>query len=141
MKWAILTFTALAIGLDILYVVFGWRSAYQVGYGSVAVMGLAIAATFLWLWWVKATPLALGMALSWAGSAAVMGWWWSFDVLNFPNAMLENRFLLAFVALYTTGAIMHFHVIQQSMALPRYFSTLPVAFAILVSAFIWVLTG
>jgi hypothetical protein len=67
-------------------------------------MAALIAATFLWLWWVRATPLALGMALSWSGVALVAA---ADPVLPLPA-----------LPLLTSGAILHFAVMRRSMNLP-----------------------
>jgi hypothetical protein len=68
-------------------------------------MAALIAATFLWLWWVRATPLALGMALSWSGVALV--------------AATDSALPLPALPLLTAGAILHFAVMRRSMNLPR----------------------
>lgn len=36
----------------------------------VTIMGLLIAAIFVWLWAMRATPLALGRVFSWTGRAS-----------------------------------------------------------------------
>lgn len=44
---------------------------------AAAVLSAGIASTFAWLWWRRATPLAAGLSLSWAGLSLV-----SFDAVT-----------------------------------------------------------
>lgn len=115
----------------------GYDSAYQVGYGAISMMGVVISATFFWLWWVRATPLALGMAFSWAGAGSVMGWWWIFNMLEQPQSLVQHNALFLFLSLYIVGAISHFRVIQQALELPRHAFWLPVGGTVLLSMLIW----
>ncbi|WOI57183.1 hypothetical protein [Palleronia sp. LCG004] len=97
----------------------GHPLTYRVASGAIIGMSIVIATTFLWLWRVRLTPLALGMAFSWAGGALVMVWWWKIaDKTGTPTALDAAALLLA-VATYTTGAILHFAVITRSFDLPR----------------------
>lgn len=141
MKRALGFFVGLVLLFELAFQTLGYSSAYKVGYGVIAIMGVGISLTFLWLWWVRATPLALGMAFSWAGSGLVMGWWWSFNILGRPDAMRDNRMLFVFLSLYIVGALMHFRVIQQAMSLPRNVFWVPVGAATLISLFAWGLAG
>ena len=43
-----------------------------IAYRAMTLMAAMISLTFLWLWARRATPLALGMSLSWAGASSVM---------------------------------------------------------------------
>lgn len=137
MKRAIGFFVCMVLVFELGVRMMGYSSAYKVGYGAISIMGVIIALTFLWLWWVRATPLALGMAFSWAGSGTVMGWWWSYSILDRPEAMHNNKALFVFLSLYIVGALMHFHVIQQALSLPRNIFWLPVGGATLVSVLVW----
>ncbi len=141
MKRALVFFACLLVAFEVVFETLGYSSAYKVGYGMIATMGIGISLTFLWLWWVRATPLALGMAFSWAGSGLVMGWWWSFNLLGRPEAMRDSRVLFIFLSLYIVGAVMHFRVIQQAMSLPRNLSWVPVGAAALISVAVWALSG
>ena len=38
---------------------------------AAAVLSAGIASTFAWLWWRRATPLAAGLSLSWAGASLI----------------------------------------------------------------------
>lgn len=90
----------------------GADNALTVAYGAIAIMALLIAATFLWLWQARATPLALGMSLSWAGSGLTLGWWWCLQLAGLPAVPDQEIFLFAALALLIAGATVHFMVIQ-----------------------------
>ncbi|MDJ1007279.1 MAG: hypothetical protein QNJ13_05580 [Paracoccaceae bacterium] len=136
MKQASLLFAFIAAALVALDTVFGFATAYAIGYGAIALMALAISLTFLWLWWKRTTPLALGMSFSWAGAASVIGWWWFYSILDRPRGMEESEVLLVFVALYFVGATLHFAVIQRSLNLPRTAYLVPVLGSVVVSALV-----
>ena len=134
MKLPALLFALVTGALLALHAVAGWSATYAVAYGAVVLMAAMIAATFLWLWVKRATPLALGMAFSWAGTASVLGWWWIWRATGQPDAMSQNAALFAFVALYLVGATLHFHVIERSMDLRPGSFAVPVIGAIALSA-------
>ena len=134
MRHAILLFALATGALIALDRVAGWAAAYAVAYGALVLMAAAISGTFLWLWAARATPLAIGMAFSWAGTASVLGWWWLHRMADRPSAMDENALLFACVALSLVGAMLHFQVIGRSMGLPRGAFVLPVAAAVALSA-------
>ena len=140
MKLPALLFALVTGALLALHAVAGWSATYAVAYGAVVLMAAMIAATFLWLWAARTTPLALGMAFSWAGTASVLGWWWLFRAAGRPAAMEEHGALFACVALTLVGAGLHFHVIERSMGLRRGTFLLPVAGAVGVSALLVALT-
>jgi hypothetical protein len=95
----------------------GYEAMILVGYGAVAVMALLISLTFLWLWHLRATPLALGMSLSWAGSGLTIGLWWILEISQ--NYWWSGQAIMVFLALslLMSGAILHFAVIQGSFGL------------------------
>jgi hypothetical protein len=97
----------------------GYALVYQLAYGAVSAMAVVISVTFLWLWWARATPLALGMAFSWAGAGLVMGWWWVFNLRGGPEGMVQHPVLFVFVAAYLVGAALHFQVIQRTVGAPH----------------------
>lgn len=136
MKQAGYLFAVIAGGLIALDLAFGYATAYAISYGAVTLMAAAIAVTFLWLWFERTTPLALGMSMSWAGAASVMGWWWLFAMFDRPDGMVENEMLLIFVSLYSVGAILHFGVIGASMHLPRRVFLVPVLGSVAVSVLV-----
>lgn len=89
-----------------------YDAAYLIGYGAITLAALVIAATFAWLWRVRATPMAVGMALSWSGCAGFVGYWWLFQVIGrTPGTPLDRQALWAFLALYLAGAMGHLRVI------------------------------
>lgn len=113
---------------------FGYTTVYLVAYGAFSLMAAFMAATFFWLWTRRATPLALGMAFSWAGAASVMGWWWVLNLADIPDWMLTNPVLLDFLAIYFVGVVMHFQVIGRSFGLPKQAAFYPVLAAVIISA-------
>ncbi len=139
MKQAFWLFVVICGGLIFVDVAFGFGTAYAISYGAVALMGLAISGTFLWLWYKRTTPLALGMSFSWAGASTVMGWWWLYAVFDRPMSMIESEVLLMFVSLYCVGAVMHFGVIQASLRLPRVMYVVPVIACLSLSALVHLL--
>ena len=122
------------------YALFGYGATYQVAYGALTLMAAMISATFLWLWTRRATPLALGMSLSWAGTSSVLGWWWVFNLLGDPAGMVDSGMLFLFLSLYFVGAVLHFSVIQRSFGITTRLHPLPVVGAIAISAVLRLLT-
>jgi hypothetical protein len=104
MRQALWLLAAATAALALATMALGTAATAAAGYAAVAAMAALIAATFLWLWWVRATPLALGMALSWAGVALV--------------AASDPALPLPALPLLTAGAILHFGVMRRSMNLP-----------------------
>lgn len=130
--FALLLIATLAIlGLDRAV---GYAAARATAYGAVILMGAMIAATFLWLWAVRATPLALGMAFSWAGTTTVFGWWWLYAALGTPEALEASAALFPFLPLHVVGAVLHFHVIGRSLSLRPGTCLVPVGAAFGISA-------
>jgi hypothetical protein len=136
MRQALGMFAAIAAVLFMVNRRIGYEAAYEIGYGALSLMGAMIAATFLWLWYERATPLALGMAFSWAGATCVMGWWWTYNLFDRPVAMVGSEVLFAFLSLYFVGAILHFAVMQRSLGLHGALFALPLLGATLVSVLI-----
>jgi hypothetical protein len=106
-------------------------------YGAIALMALMIAATFLWLWFERATPLALGMAYSWAGAALFAGWWWVYTLSGgAPWAYLpQGSFLIQGLSL--VGALLHFAVIHRSFGYHGVSFLWPVALALGLSTVVF----
>lgn len=111
----------------------GLEQALLLAYGAISLMALKISATFLWLWQVRATPLALGMSLSWAGSGLTIGWWWAMQIAQSPVWGMEAAMLFLFLSLLIAGAVLHFSVIQGSFGLSGLSFLWPVLGALLVS--------
>jgi hypothetical protein len=125
MKLAVLMFLVVATVLQIGHHVQTKPAMQDLAHGATALMALIIASTFLWLWARRATPLALGMALSWAGAGLMLGWWWAYGLLGRPEAMAASPVFLNFLALYVVGAVLHFMVIARSFDLPERGMILP----------------
>jgi hypothetical protein len=119
--------------------VLGYRATYQIGYGAFTLMAASISLTFVWLWRRRATPLAMGMAFSWAGAASVMGWWWLFNVFHAPTWMQESGYLFPFLSIYFLGAVLHFEVIARSFGARKWAYILPIAVCLLASVLIFIL--
>lgn len=125
---------ALAVsGMLVLYAAVGYEAAYEISYGAFTLMAAMVSLTFLWLWFQRSTPLAVGMAFGWAGAASVMGWWWIFNLLERPVPMVENAMLFVCLSVYFVGAVMHFAVIGRSLGVARGLWAVPVALAIALS--------
>ena len=93
----------------------GFNAAYDLGYGAISLVAIVISVTFAWLWRVRATPMALGMALSWAGCHGLVGYWWVYNQIGRdPSGFFEHDLLFAFISLYFTGAILHLSVISRA---------------------------
>ncbi|MBT8416593.1 MAG: hypothetical protein KJO42_04065 [Silicimonas sp.] len=131
---------ALAVGaMVVIYAGLGYEATYAITYGAFALMAAMVSLTFMWLWRVRATPLAGGMAFSWAGASSVIGWWWAYSYLNHPALMFENAAFFVCLAIYFVGALMHFAVIGRSLGVRRPLWTAPVAGALAISTFLYLL--
>lgn len=120
MRQAIWLLAVAAAALVLALGALGPAATSAMGFAAVAPMAALISGTFLWLWWVRATPLALGMALSWAGVAFIAGHlaWTGAAVLP-----------LVALPLLGVGAALHFAVMRRSMGLRRTAALLPATLA------------
>jgi hypothetical protein len=116
MRQALWLLGGAAVAVALLAALLGAGRTAAAGFAAVAAMAALIAATFLWLWWVRATPLALGMALSWSGVALVAA-----DRAAGAGAVLP----LVALPFLGVGAALHFAVMRRSMGLPRRTALLP----------------
>lgn len=114
MKQAISLTVLTVIALELAFVGLGYDTVADITYGTIAVMALLIAGTFLWLWFERTTPLAIGMAISWLGIAWVAGWWWAYSLMGAPGWAVAHPGLFVILAFPIVGAILHFAVIQRS---------------------------
>ncbi|MBV7409568.1 hypothetical protein [Maritimibacter sp. DP1N21-5] len=114
MKQAILLTLATVAVLEAGFVLAGYVTVATIAFGAVAIMAVLIALTFFWLWAVHATPLALGMVLSWLGVGGLAAWRWAFNVFDAPGWTTANPVILALLALTMSGSLLHFAVIQRS---------------------------
>lgn len=114
MKQGLWLFSGLLVALWSMQSGLGFGAAARLAYGGLTVLAAAIGVTFLWLWRERATPLAIGMAFSWAGAASIAAWWAHARGLASPEWMRGHPVLFVCLSLYMTGAILHFAVILQS---------------------------
>lgn len=139
MKQALALLAVVVAVMDLSYRIAGYQAVFVVAYGAIALMALMIAATFLWLWFERATPLALGMAYSWSGIGLVTGWWWLFNLMGQPVWATDHPGLFAVLALYVVGAVLHFSVIHRSFGFHGASFLWPVAVALGLSTLIYLL--
>lgn len=139
MRQAALLMGLTSLSVFLAHAALGYHVAYEISYGAFTLMAAMVSLTFLWLWMQRATPLAVGMAFSWAGAACVMGWWWVFNVMERPLPMADNVILLLLLSVYYVGAMLHFAVIGRSLGLARGLWGVPVALALVISGTVHVL--
>ncbi len=132
MKHAVALFTASLAAVTAFDRWLGFPAATEFAFGAVAVMSVFISLTFLWLWYERATPLALGMAYSWAGTAVLMVWCWGLPLAD--DARKPGGLVFVFLSLQIVGAVLHFAVMQRSMGYGRGAFAVPIAVALAVSA-------
>ena len=96
--------------------------------GALSIMAALIAGTFLWLWQVRATPLALGMGFSWSGLAILLGPWMALN--HAPHGVIP----LVALSCLCTGAALHFATIQASFGLRGAHFLWPIGGAIVLAA-------
>jgi len=137
MKQAFALMMLLAVLLQLGYLFAGYDAIYQIGYGAITLMSLMISLTFLWLYFQRATPLALGMAYSWSGASLVLGWWWIYALAGEPVVMAESPLHFAPLALYLSGALLHFSVINRSFGSHGANFLWPVLVAVTLSTLIY----
>lgn len=113
--------------------IIGYRDILLLMYGAISLMALLISATFLWLWHMRATPLALGMSLSWAGLGLTFGVWWLTQTLAVVGQEAQFIALIFFLCLLICGATLHFSVIQRTFGLHGIVFIWPVVGAFIVS--------
>lgn len=141
MRQALTIHVVVLAAMHALFLVRGWEDAASVLFGALAVLGVMIAATFLWLWAMRMSPLALGLAFAWAGAAMVAGWWWLFALLGGPVAMLASEAVPALAALLLTGAALHLEVLGGTFGFRGRAYLVPVIGAVVVSALLAALAG
>ncbi|NDR56511.1 hypothetical protein [Aliiruegeria sabulilitoris] len=141
MKQALSIYVLVLAGTHLAFLMQGYVGTAEILFGALTIMALMISAIFLWLWGMRMSPLSLGMAFSWAGSAMVMGWGWLSAQLGRPAWMNENELLLLLMGLLMTGAVLHFEVLETSFGYRRGAFLLPVAGALLFSSLLLALVG
>jgi hypothetical protein len=128
MKQAIGLLALVLAALGLIRAALGGETALALATGAMALMALMIAGTFLWLWVVRATPLALGMAFSWLGWGLFAGWQWFAGAAHAPGGAI------AVLGLCYVGAVLHFSVIHRSFGRHGVSFLWPVALAALSMA-------
>ncbi len=131
MKQALALLALVSGGLMLAAGLAGFATVLTIAYGAISLMAFGIAATFLWLWLERATPLALGMVFSWLGSGLVTGWWWLFHLSGARLPGAEG--LLLCLAFSFVGALLHFAVIHRSFGRHGIWFLWPVGGAFAVS--------
>ncbi|MBV7379291.1 hypothetical protein [Maritimibacter dapengensis] len=133
MKQAIWLVAMTVAALELAFLRLGFDVVADVAYGTIAIMALLIACTFLWLWFERTTPLAIGMVVSWLGISWMAGWWWAYNLMGTPTWAQDHPALFAVLALPIVGAVLHFAVIQRSFGFHGLHFLWPVLGAIAVS--------
>ncbi len=141
MKQALTIYVIVLSAMHASYLTQGFLGTAEIAYGALTIMAVMISAIFLWLWAMRMSPLSLGMAFSWAGAAMVMGWWWLYTLLGGPVWMLRSEMLLVLVAMFLTGAVLHFEVLETSFGYRRGAFLVPVIGALAVSSLLLTLIG
>ena len=114
MRQAVLFALILWAAFQLVDQVLGFRLAAAIGFSATALIAAVNCVTFLWLWYARATPLALGMAMSWAGQTAISLWWF---VTGMPGKALwldQHPIVFLFLSIYMVGGLLHIAVIQNS---------------------------
>ncbi len=93
-KQALSIYVIVLAGMHGSFILQGYAATAEMLYGALTIMALMIAAIFLWLWGMRLSPLSLGMAFSWAGSATVIGWWCLSAQLGRPVWMDQSELFL-----------------------------------------------
>ncbi len=139
MKQAIWLTILTAIGLETAFGVYGFEVVADIVYGAIAIMAFLVACTFLWLWFERTTPLAIGMVISWLGISWMAGWWWVYNLLGAPTWADEHPAVFGILALPLVGAVLHFAVIQRSFGYHGVHFLWPVLGAVGLSFSVYVL--
>lgn len=111
---------ALVAGLIFGGVVLGGTSDRKLVFATFTVIAIGISGSFCWLHLRRATPLALGMALSWIGAGSNAGWWFAYAATGKPEWMIANPLQFLFLAIYMAGAFLHGRVVSAKMGWPHY---------------------
>mgnify|MGYP001122200255 CR=1 FL=1 len=136
MKQALAMMAVVVALLEIGRQAFGEAQILLVVYGAMAVMSAMIAATFLWLWFERTTPLAHGMVYSWSGAALFIGWWWVYNLAGQPEWGHLPRAGFVVQALSFVGAVLHFAVIHRSFGYHGVGFIWPVGLALAISGLV-----
>lgn len=133
MKQAIGLTALTIVALEAAFFVLGFDAVANVVFGVIALMALMIAGTFMWLWFERTTPLAIGMVISWLGIAWMASWWWVLNLIGAPDMVLSHPGIFGVLAFPIVGAVLHFAVIQRSFGFHGMHFLWPIVGAIIVS--------
>lgn len=126
MKQAILLTLALWAGFWLAAMTIDMRLAAAIGFAATLLIAAVNSVTFLWLWHVRATPLALGMAVSWAGQAALSALWCFTGMPDAGRWLDWAGPIFLFLSMYIVGGGLHIAVIQNSTGSMRTAAIWPV---------------
>lgn len=96
-----------------------YRTAVGIGFAATTLISATNCGTFLWLWYVRATPLALGMSLSWAGQAALSVWWLLTGMPGKTSWLERDPSVFLILSVFMVGGGLHIVVIQNSTGMAR----------------------
>lgn len=132
MKQAVALFLVVLAVLELAGQAFGHAQVLLIVLGAMSIMAVMIGGTFLWLWFERTTPLALGMVYTWAGTAIFIGWWWGLGLAGAARSGGQAHLALVVHGTYIVGALLHFAVIHRSFGLrgPGFLWPVAVAFAL-----------
>lgn len=139
MKQAVLLLAAILALLDFGRFGIGDTAMLAIAYGAIAQISLIMATTFLWLWFERATPLALGMAWSWLGAALLASWWWGLNLSGQALPVVHPRAISVMLAIGFVGALLHFAVIHRSFGFHGAGFLWPVFVSLVVSGAVYLL--
>jgi hypothetical protein len=117
----------------------GDAAMMAIAYGAMAQIALLMATTFLWLWFERTTPLALGMAWSWLAAALFAGWWWGLNLSGQALPVVHPQAITIMQAIGLVGALLHFSVIHRSFGFHGAGFLWPVFVSLVVSAVVYLL--
>jgi hypothetical protein len=112
---ALLLWAAFYFTVEIL----DFRLASAIGFAATSMIAAANCLTFLWLWYVRATPLALGMALAWGGQAALSSWWFVTGMPGKAAWLNQHPLIFLFLSVYMVGGALHISIVQHSLGTVR----------------------
>jgi hypothetical protein len=119
MRQAIFLALALWAAFYFIVEVLDFRLAAAIGFSATMLIAAVNSLTFLWLWYARTTPLALGMALSWAGQAAISAWWFATGMPGKGVWLDQDPLIFLFLSIYIVGGGIHIAVIQNSAGSTR----------------------
>ncbi len=126
MKQVFYLFLIVTIGLLLLSFCLGEMRALKLTFGTISLISILISLTFFWLWQSQATPLALGMSISWAGVGALCMMFYQLQLGAYIFQTSDTFFLPISVGMILSGAIVHLLVIQNTFNLRSWVYLVPI---------------